>query len=251
MSQLSGLTQGAETRFELRRDAGISPLPGELRRQARPWHLHLHRRSRLRPREMGGKLSTHRLMELAVYDVLCLRPRVESPGLRPLRGARQAVPRPRSGAGAPPGDRRSGGPRPGAGAQLMEFRLHGVTPELARAVVAAGVSRPVILGSGGAEHSRHRALVRPGLERERIPVPLPLPARPDPLARHHPRVAPRHRPGRLWGRHPRATRLLHAHGIDGDAIRGALSQGRRRPTPEELMSLRSRGVVGQVIAGAS
>ncbi len=244
MSQLSGLTQGAETRFELRRDAGIFRFQGSY--DGRRGHgTFTFAADPAFAQEMGGKTATLRLMELTLNDI----PLGYVREMRALGFARSPAPsrrfRPRDLVPEPIREMVGAGDRDQELQQLMEFRRHGVTPELARAMVAAGYrdlssSDLVELSVHGIGPAYVQGLSASGY---RFHYPFQL------VQIHSHGITPEWLRGIVQAGYGDATPeqlvSLHAHGIDGDAIRGALSQGRRRPTPEELMSLQSRGMLGR------
>ena len=234
---------GAETRFELRRDAGIFRFQGSY--DGRRGHgTFTFAADPAFAQEMGGKTATLRLMELTLNDI----PLGYVREMRALGFARSPAPsrrfRPRDLVPEPIREMVGAGDRDQELQQLMEFRRHGVTPELARAMVAAGYrdmssSDLVELSVHGIGPSYVQALSASGY---RFHYPFQL------VQIHSHGITPEWLRGIVQAGYGDATPeqlvSLHAHGIDGDAIRGALSQGRRRPTPEELMSLRSRGMLG-------
>ena len=238
---------GAETRFELRRDAGTFRFQGSFDGR-RGRGTFTFAADPAFAEEMGGKTATLRLMELALYA----HPLGYVREMRALGFARSPTPsrrfRPRESAVPEPiremvgaGDRvRSCGSSWNSGAMA--------SPPTRARHGRGRVSRLFVLGSGGARAPRHRARVRPGLSASgyRLHYPFQL------VEIHSHGITPEWLRGIVQAGYGDATPeqlvSLHAHGIDGDAFRGAPSQGRRRPTPEELMSLQARGDAGQVVA---
>ncbi len=243
-SQFSGLTPGAETRFELRRDAGTFRFQGRFDGR-RGRGTFTFAADPAFAQEMGGKTATLRLMELALNDIpLSYVREMRALGFARFPESSRRF-RPRDLVPDPIREMVGAGDRDQELRQLMEFRRQGVTPELVRAVVAAGYrdlssSDLVELSAHGIGPAYVQGLSASGY---RFHYPFQL------VQIHSHGITPEWLRGIVQAGYGDATPeqlvSLHAHGIDGDAIRGSLSQGRRRPTPEELMSLRSRGLLGR------
>ena len=132
-SEFSGLANGSDVRFELRRDAGIFRFQGSF--DGRRGHgTFAFTADPAYAREIGEASYDHRLLELAAHDVplayvhdMKTLGYARSPQRNGRFQARDLVP-------APLREIVGQGDRDQAVEQLVELRRHGVTPELARSL---------------------------------------------------------------------------------------------------------------------
>ncbi len=242
LSDLAGLTEGKDVRFELRRSAGTVHLQGDY--DGRRGHgTFTFAGDPAFAKEIGGSPSDPRLLELAVYDI----PLSYVHEMREL-GYGRSAPR-----GRPRGlhemlhrhfqDLLGYGP-PSSLQKLEELHAQGVTPEFVRGIQEAGYrdissSDLVELHLHGVEPEWVQGVSGSGYRRL---LPFQL------VELHQHGISPEWLRGMVQAGYGdvAADQLisLHEHGIDGESIRRAGASG-RRPSPEELISMQQRGRLGR------
>jgi beta-lactamase regulating signal transducer with metallopeptidase domain len=242
LSQLAGLTQGKDVRFELRRSAGTVRLQGDYDGR-RGQGTFTFAGDPAFAQEMGGSPSDPRLLELAAYDISLSYVRE----MRELGYARPAqYHRPRNLHEALRWHFKDlfGHGHPSSLQQLEELHTHGVTPEFVRGIQTAGYRDIssfdlVELRLHGVEPDWVQGMSASGYRRL-LPIQL--------VELHQHGISPEWLRGMVRAGYgdvaPDQLISMHLHGLDGDSVRRAGASG-GRPSPEELISMQARGRLGR------
>lgn len=242
LSELAGLTEGKNVRFELRRSAGTVRLQGEY--DGRSGHgTFTFAGDPALAREMGTSPSDLRLLDLALSGI-------SLSFVREMRELGYARPgqyhRPRNLHEALRWHFKDlfGHGHPSSLQQLEELHSQGVTPEFVRGIQKAGYrdlssSDLMELHIHGIEPDWVQGVSASGYRRLR---PFEL------VELHQHGISPEWLRGMAQagygGLAPDQLISLHQHGIDGESVRRAGTSG-GRPSPEELISMQARGRLGR------